>query len=160
MCPASAPSLRVGLETGLDATSFFVLHLVNWPLWACVRRSVSVPLLAAPWSPSGFFVHGILQARILEWVAIPSSRGASQPRHQSQVSCTADRFFTVLASREALYLYFNHLGYAYMWAEQTGWIKKNIFCNSVLMVHSEPSEQEYNFIFVLWKIGSRGSAGP
>ena len=48
-------------------------------------------------SPPGSCVHGILQARILEWVAMPFSRGASPPRdrtHVSCVSCTADRFFT------------------------------------------------------------------
>ena len=39
-------------------------------------------------------VHGILQARILEWVAMPSSRGSSQPRNETQVSCIAGRFFT------------------------------------------------------------------
>ena len=38
---------------------------------------------------------GILQARILEWVARPSSRGSSRPRDQTQVSCIAVRFFTV-----------------------------------------------------------------
>ena len=37
-------------------------------------------------SPPGFSVHGILQARILEWVAIPFSRGSSGPRGQTQVS--------------------------------------------------------------------------
>ena len=44
---------------------------------------------------------GILQARILEWVAMPSSRGSSQPRDWTQVSCIAGRFFTVWAIREA-----------------------------------------------------------
>ena len=44
--------------------------------------------------PMDYTVHGILQARILEWVAIPFSRGTSQPRDQTQVSCTAGRFFT------------------------------------------------------------------
>ena len=39
-------------------------------------------------------VHGILQARILEWVAIFFSRGSSRPRNQTQVSCNAGRFFT------------------------------------------------------------------
>ena len=39
-------------------------------------------------------VHGILQARILEWVAVPFSRGSSQPRDQTKVSCTAGKFFT------------------------------------------------------------------
>ena len=44
---------------------------------------------------------GILQARILEWVAMPSSRGTSRPRDWTQVSHTAGRFFTIWATREA-----------------------------------------------------------
>ena len=47
-----------------------------------------------------YTVHGILQARILEWVAFPFSRGSSQPRDQTQVSCIADRFITSWAIRE------------------------------------------------------------
>ena len=43
---------------------------------------------------------GILQAKILEWVARPSSRGLSQPRDQTQVSHTAGGFFTIWATRE------------------------------------------------------------
>ena len=46
-------------------------------------------------------VHGILQARMLEWVAISFSRGSSQPRGRTQVSCIAGRFFTRWATREA-----------------------------------------------------------
>jgi len=42
----------------------------------------------------GSSVHGILQARILEWVVIPFSRGSSRPRDQTWVSCTAGRFFS------------------------------------------------------------------
>ena len=45
-------------------------------------------------------VRDILQARVLEWVAIPFSRGASWPRDWSQVSCIAGRFFTIRANRE------------------------------------------------------------
>ena len=59
-------------------------------------------------SPPGSSVHGILQARTLDWVAIPLSSGPSQPRHQTQVFCIAGRFFTVRATREAqidIYLY-------------------------------------------------------
>ena len=48
-----------------------------------------------------YTVHGILQARILEWVAFPFSRGFSQPRDQTQVSCIAGGFFTSWATREA-----------------------------------------------------------
>ena len=44
---------------------------------------------------------GILQARILEWVAMPSSRGSSQPRDWTQVSCSVGRFFTIWSTREA-----------------------------------------------------------
>ena len=46
-------------------------------------------------------VHGILQARILEWVAFPFSRGSSQPRDWTQVSHIAVGFFTSWATREA-----------------------------------------------------------
>ena len=52
-------------------------------------------------SPLGSYVHGILQARILDWVAIPFSRGSSRPRDWTLVSCTAGTFFTVWATREA-----------------------------------------------------------
>ena len=45
---------------------------------------------------------GILQARVLEWVAMPSSRGSSQPRDQTQDFHIAGGFFTVWATREAL----------------------------------------------------------
>jgi len=45
--------------------------------------------------PPGSSVHEILQARILEWVAIPFSRGSYQPRSQSQVSCISGRFCTI-----------------------------------------------------------------
>ena len=50
--------------------------------------------------PMDYTIHGILQARILEWVAFPSSRGSSQPRDQIQVSLIAGEFFTSWATRE------------------------------------------------------------
>ena len=43
----------------------------------------------------GSSIHGILQASILEWVAIPFPRGSYQPRDQTWVSCIADKFLTV-----------------------------------------------------------------
>ena len=52
-------------------------------------------------SPLSSSVHRILQARILEWVAILFSRGSSQSRNQTQVFCIAGRFLTVWATREA-----------------------------------------------------------
>ena len=55
-------------------------------------------------NPPGSSVHGILQARLLEWVAMPSSRESSQPRDRTQVSHTAGRFFTIWVTREACLL--------------------------------------------------------
>ena len=52
--------------------------------------------------PMGYTVHGILQARILEWVTFPFFRESSQPRDQTQVSHIAGGFFTSWATREAL----------------------------------------------------------
>ena len=51
--------------------------------------------------PMRCIVHGILQARIMEWVAFPFSRVSSQPRDWTQVSHIADRFFISWATREA-----------------------------------------------------------
>ena len=52
-------------------------------------------------NPIDYIVRGILQARILEWVAFPFSKGSSQPRDQTQVSCIAAGFFTSWPTREA-----------------------------------------------------------
>ena len=52
-------------------------------------------------NPMNSIVYGILQARILEWVAFPYSRGFSQPRDQTQVSIIASWFFTSWATRES-----------------------------------------------------------
>ena len=49
----------------------------------------------------GYTARVILQARILEWVAVPFSRGSSQPRDRTQVSHITGRFFTSWATREA-----------------------------------------------------------
>ena len=52
-------------------------------------------------SPPGSSVHGILQARILEWIAISFSRGSSWPKNLIWVSCISGRLFTIWATREA-----------------------------------------------------------
>ena len=68
----------------------------------CVSCSVvSDSLHPQGCNPPGSSVHGILQARTLEWVAMPSSRGSSQPSDRTQGSCIAGRFFTIWATREA-----------------------------------------------------------
>ena len=69
---------------------------------AAAKLLQSCPTLCDPidGSLSGSSVHGILQARTLEWVAIPFSRGSSRPRDQTWVSCIVGRCFTVWATRE------------------------------------------------------------
>ena len=72
-------------------------HLALWKCWkwkslSCIR------LFATPWT---YPVHGILQVRILEWVAFVFSRGSFQPRNQTQVSHIAGGFFTSWATRAA-----------------------------------------------------------
>ena len=51
--------------------------------------------------PMDYTVHGIFQARILEWVAFPFFSGSSKPRDRTQVSSIADGFFTSWATKEA-----------------------------------------------------------
>ena len=55
-----------------------------------VKVAQSCPTLCDPYT-----VHGILQARILEWAAFPFPRGSSQPKDQTRASCTAGEFFTI-----------------------------------------------------------------
>ena len=85
--------------------------------WSLAWRILSITLLACEsesevaqscltlcdpmdYSPPGFSVHGIFQARILEWVAISFSRRSSRPRDWTQVSRIIGRCFTVWATRE------------------------------------------------------------
>ena len=67
-----------------------------------VKIAQSCPILCC--DPMDYTVHGILQAKILEWGAFPFSRGSSQPRDQPQVSRIAGRFFTSWSTREAHFI--------------------------------------------------------
>ena len=81
------------------------LRKFSLALKVTVKVAQWFPTLATPWT--------ILQARILEWVAFPFSRGSSQPKDQTQVSCIAGRFFTHWAIREDLpchSLLYNNIG--------------------------------------------------
>ena len=79
--------------------------VTSWIFFIFFCSSLShVQLFATPRTIlPGFSVHGILQARILEWAAIPFSRGSSRPRDRSQVSCITGRFFTGWATVESLF---------------------------------------------------------
>ena len=64
-----------------------------WPR-GLYGKNTGVGGLLCAWDPPGSSVHGILQARTLEWVAMPSSRGSSPPKDQTSVSHIEGRFFT------------------------------------------------------------------
>ena len=79
-------------------TQFKAVHAPRPPNVLCVESLQACLTLCDPMdcSPPGSFVHGIFQAGILKWVAMPSSRGSSQPRdpiHISYVSCTSGQVF-------------------------------------------------------------------
>ena len=88
-------------DTFGDVETFWVVAS-----WGASEVTQSCPTLCDPMgcSPPGSSVHGILQARIPEWVAVSFSRRSSQPRDRTWVSRTAGRHFNLGATREA------HLG--------------------------------------------------
>ena len=81
-----------------QTTCVYVPHQLNLTMKVKVKVTQSCPTLCIP---TDYTVHGILQARILEWVAFPFSRRSSQPRDRNLVSCIACRFFTCWATWEA-----------------------------------------------------------
>ena len=81
-------------------------------------------------SPPGSRVHGILQARILKWIAIPFSRGSSQPRDWTQVSCIAGGFFTIWDTREASVMPINP--FLPQWSK----LRFNFCIYSILHIHA------------------------
>ena len=117
LCKTDGSSWRVlikrsPLEKEMENHSSILARRTPWTVWKFKKlwhwkmsppgQKVSIMLLGK-WSESHLVVcnSAILQARILEWVAFPFSRGSSQPRDQTQVSCIAGRFFTSWATREA-----------------------------------------------------------
>ena len=91
----------------------------------------------------GSSLHGILQARILERVAIPSSRGSSLWRDRTQVFCTAGRFFTTWAPREdpastELYTKIKLTFCMLTWKRKTSqrkWQLDVVFCDIFMLLH-------------------------
>ena len=92
ICNSLSWSLQTRLELPVDCWE------AEWMSGTQLCPTLRPPGLCLP----GSSVPGILQARILEWVAISSSRGSSLSRDQTQVSCIAGRFFTIWATREDL----------------------------------------------------------
>ena len=78
---------------------FYFSFLINVVIGPCLVTQLCLTL-CNPCSLPGSSVHGISQARILEKVVVPFSRGSSWPRDWNQISCIAGRFFTIWATRE------------------------------------------------------------
>ena len=109
-------SASVGDMRAFAPTPNFFLHSSYYLLMYCVSLCY---LLSCVWlcvpvdcNPPNSSVHGILQARIPEWVAICFSRGSSQARKWTWVFCIAGEFFTIWAIRES---YFMSLAYISKW---------------------------------------------
>ena len=94
---------KIQVNVGEEVKKIYRQVKLYIPLESESEVAQSCPTLCDPvdCSPSGSSVRGILQARILEWVAISFSRGSSWPRDQNQVSHIAGRHFTLWATREA-----------------------------------------------------------
>jgi len=88
---------------------FLLLEQPGKPKDVCVYENESecLSLVSDSCGPMDYTVHGILQARILEWVAFPFSRGSSQPSDQTQVYHIAGGFFFFLFLFYLLNLFFN-----------------------------------------------------
>ena len=86
--------------------SFLVCEVTQSCLTLCDPVDCSLP---------GSSFHGILQARILEWVAISFSRGSSLPRDRTSVSHIPGRCFNLWATREAHLIHYLHLKVAYFY---------------------------------------------
>ena len=87
---------------GLPVFKLYIDGIIKWS-----EVTQSCPTLCDPmdWRPPGSSVHGIFQARVLEWVAISFSRGSSRPRDRTRVSWVVGRRFTIGAKREAWQAY-------------------------------------------------------
>ena len=92
------------IDCGGDFTDVYLCHYYCIESKSESEVAQSCPTLCNPIDCSlpGSSMHGIFQARILEWLAVSFSRGSSQPRDWTWVSYTAGRLFTIWATREDL----------------------------------------------------------
>ena len=100
--PQSTGSQRVGHNwSDLACTHTTIRSYKTFLLWWEHLRSTAMKVKVAQFCPTPrYTTDGILQARILEWVAVPFSRASSQPRDRTPVSHIAGGFFTSWATRE------------------------------------------------------------
>ena len=94
-------------ELRFKSQIYHLLSVVKWKrknVKGLVTQSCLTLCNPMNWSLPGSFVHGIPQARILEWVAVPFSRGSSWLGEWIQVSCIEDKLFTIWATKECVCL--------------------------------------------------------
>ena len=116
LCKVSHPLFECQLNSSINSIFSWKemlesnFPIVSWLICYCAVchavlshsvMSVSLRSHGLHVAHQAFLSMRILQARILEWVVMPSSRGSSQPRDGTQVSCIAGGFFAIWATREA-----------------------------------------------------------
>ena len=122
----------------LSSSSLSAIRVVSSAWIVKVKVTQSCQTL---WDPRDYTVHGILQARILECVAFPSSRGSSQPRDQTQVSCIASRLLTNWAIREAY--------------QSSAYLRLLIFLLAVLIPVCDSSSPAFCMIYSAYKLNKQ-----
>ena len=134
-------------KEGFGHLEWILKYILLWKAWQIRMSLYGQPVNQSCLTlcdPTDYTVHGILQARILEWVAFPFSRGSSQPRNQTQVSRTAGGFFTSWATREA---HIGCIGQRIDAFELWCWrrlLKSPLDCKEIQPVHSE-GDQPWDF---------------
>ena len=96
------PCVESSLVVLKDYVCYDQCVLLKWSEVAQLCLTLCYPMDCSLLGPS---IHGIFQARVLEWFVISFSRGSSQPRDRTQVSCIVGRHFSVWATREAKLYY-------------------------------------------------------
>ena len=104
--------MRVGLIQSAEGLNRLLLLLSRFGrVWLCATGPHR-------WQPTGSSVPGILQARTLEWVSMPSSKGSSPLSVQAHVSCITDGFFTADCQGNHIYIYiYIHT----LWEREVSW---------------------------------------
>ena len=139
-----------------------ILCKMNPPVYSPVGCCLVAKLCLNLWdpmdcSPPGSSVHGILQARLLEWEAISFSRGSSQPRDQIQVSCISRQILYHSTTREAPHLWVWKHNLRRMIGKIAQFVTASSFSNSFfhLCTHTQrvdPSHFRYMVCIFVWSL--------
>ena len=143
-------SVRLFLRNPLPPESFLVPDLLScqalwWPWWSLVAVmliALLCPTLCSPihhCHPLGSSVHGIFQARMLEWVALLFSRGSSQTKDRTQVSFIPGRFLIWEAPRKPLVIITFSYSYPYIGLSSTELLQWHCVIPKTRLWNSRPS---------------------